>query len=737
MDNRILKFNLSPSAIKIYEESQLQFYYAYIIKAKPDTKVFSCYGHAGTLVHNLLEEYANNIIDKKTNTDMLFFSKFETGWNKYKLNTDTGFNGKPLKKEDYIRSLQYGIDILNNKYNPMKAEETIVFPLVDNDKALINIKGIIDLQAYNKKDEWCIVDWKTSSSMDNFKVQATHYAYSVYRKYGIIPKVFFIYVKLGKNKKYYISEQDIKDYGEYLDKLKNDIIEKGFDISKYELGNIATAFNVHEKKCKREALKRDNKDSIIYNINKSRIEFLNLSDILRTSIDKKFSYFVDGYIFSDLYKKGIWDGKTHLFKNNTLPLGLFNQLERFLEQFNNYFDKDYKLICLEDKRNKDVMKNHYNTQYKNSDIILRDYQEDSIRIAIDKKHGIVYCGTGAGKTIISAEIIKRINKRTLVLINRIELVDQTAEMFEDYLGVKIGIMSEGVLDISNQITVASIQTIASILKRKDNSSKQLSTYLYNLNCIVYDECQTVKDDGMYKLMSKEIINAEYIYGMSGSPFRADCHTMKMNALVGDVIYTKTTKELEQEGYLVPTLVNFITIDDTTFAKSYSDAYQDAIVNNAKRNRIIYDIVAQNRDKKKILILTKLINHGELLAKLIPKSILINSKTNKKIRKEDFKKFKTETGYVLIGSTQIFSTGINIPDLDIIINASAHKSDVQSVQTIGRVKRKSEGKKFGYFIDFYDKGHDFFKKAADKRMAILNQYGNDVTTVPDYKDIIFT
>ena len=66
----------------------------------------------------------------------------------------------------------------------------------------------------------------------------------------------------------------------------------------------------------------------------------------------------------------------------------------------------------------------------------------------------------------------------------------------------------------------------------------------------------------------------------------------------------------------------------------------------------------------------------------------------------------------------------MPDLDIIINATGHKSSIDTIQIVGRVKRKSPGKTIGYYIDFLDEP-DTFKSASNKRIKDLSLHGNKV------------
>ena len=184
----------------------------------------------------------------------------------------------------------------------------------------------------------------------------------------------------------------------------------------------------------------------------------------------------------------------------------------------------------------------------------------------------VFITGNSGKTYLSSMLIRNTNRRVLYLINRIELVNQTAKEYEDMLGIKVGKCVEGKMDISSQITVSSIQTLFSILKRKNNETIELKKFLYNVTCIILDEAQLVnislknkiignkkiKTKGMYGLISDELRNIEYICAMSGSPIRDGDDVLEMNSLTGFIEYAKSTKELEKLGYLTPSEIYFLS-----------------------------------------------------------------------------------------------------------------------------------------------------------------------------------
>ncbi len=356
-----------------------------------------------------------------------------------------------------------------------------------------------------------------------------------------------------------------------------------------------------------------------------------------------------------------------------------------------------------------------------------------------RRGNCVFITGNSGKTLLSAEFIKRTNRRSLFIVNRLELGDQTKDEFEDYLGVEVGLMTEGILDVKHQITVAAIQTMYAILKRKDETTRDLMIYLNNVNCVITDEAQNVGGDAtMYGVISDALQNIHYCISLTGTPFRSyRPETLELNSLCGFIIYSKPTEELVKEGYLCPTKCTFLSMPPppyiTEVGQFHAD-YDSFVVNNDLRNETIIDIVKNNRHKK-IIILVNRIFHGEYLMEKIPNSFFICGDTDRKLRKEMYKKFKEEDGMVLISMVKILGAGINIKNLDILIVGSAHKSDVDTGQIVGRLMRKSPGKKFGYLIDFADEVA--FKEAARERIKMLMSYGHEINLIHhrEWKELI--
>lgn len=735
-----LVFNLSPSAINLYKTSQLVFYFTKILNLPEDSEVCEVYGLSGNVTHEALEYYVQQRekIDDKVENRKKTLKYFEDNWRKKSLFELESMNGRPLSFSVYKDAVIRGIDLLDNKYTKTEAEEEILFPLIDDERGLISIKGFIDNRII-EGGNLHVLDWKTSSKVDKddskFRLQTLHYSYLIYRKYGKVPKSCIIeYIKIGKKVVMNFTEDEINNYGDYLIKLAKEILDKGKNIDLYELGDIEFPWNKHKNKCLEESEKRIKGKKIRIVIQNNKIKFLDkIPPKLKKAMEIKYTYQIDGYQFTPAFKYRGWNGKISLFKKDSLPLPYLNNFQSLLNCFNDYY-RDKYFLDIEDKRVNKITQKVYNTTFIENDVILRDYQIKAINTALKEKIGILALGCGAGKTLISTELIKKSNLRTLFLVNRKELLTQTADVLRNYLGVNVGEMVEGNLNISNQITVASVQTIIAILKRNNNTTKRLKLFMYNVQMVIFDEAQNISDSGTYGKVSNELKNLVYSFGLTGTEWRTKNDTLEMNALCGFPIYKKTTAELEKEGYLVPTTCFFVETPYVTYndEDNYHTLYQEYIAKNDKRNELIVNFVNKNRDKK-ILVLTRLIDHGIILNEMIENSRLINGKTNTTERAKIFDEFKNSKDIVLVGSTKIFSSGINIPDLDIIINATGHKSSIDTIQIVGRVKRKSEGKIIGYYIDFHDEPL-VFRKASKKRKKDLLFHGNKVIDIENIDKI---
>ena len=206
------------------------------------------------------------------------------------------------------------------------------------------------------------------------------------------------------------------------------------------------------------------------------------------------SYMVDGAQFSPKFRKGFWDGRTHLMNKKTgaFPTGLVPYVIDVLkEEEVEYEIKDHRPIPVSADAGFELK----------GKFQLRDYQLNVCKAAVEKKQGIIKMATGAGKTVCAAAIIKCVGLNTLFLVTSKELLYQAEEEFREKLGLdgpEVGLVGDGHWDPGTWITIAIIDTVHARLG--DEKCKEL---LDSTDVLFADECVHVDSivsmgDGSYK-----------------------------------------------------------------------------------------------------------------------------------------------------------------------------------------------------------------------------------------------
>lgn len=251
-----ISFNLSPSSLNLYYQSPLLFYLTYIAKVPDDTPVPLCYGLSGNILHQCLEKYTKGELDRDRSCLHLMEK-----WENQGLLSLRDLKGNPLNHMDYLTAMLKGTQIIDQHEEPI-CEETISFPLMENELMKIGIKGIIDLQAKEKDTgQFVIIDYKTSNSVDRgskFERQALFYNLLIHKKKNILPsKTIFQYLKLGVSKEYAFGLQEVEAFKHELNEIASQLLSFGTDIGKYPVGEIEDTFNSKKQACLREIARRN------------------------------------------------------------------------------------------------------------------------------------------------------------------------------------------------------------------------------------------------------------------------------------------------------------------------------------------------------------------------------------------------------------------------------------------------------------------------------------------------
>ena len=407
---------------------------------------------------------------------------------------------------------------------------------------------------------------------------------------------------------------------------------------------------------------------------------------LLKALGKKYRCKAPGAEYASSYKRGHWDGYTYYFNPKTGKFGT-GLLYSILEDLD-YLEYDYK-----------VTDSRPSIEIGDSEIEgiePRDYQESLIQEALELKSCIIKSPTGSGKTIIIAAILKALEGKTgLLFFNKKQLLKQTSD-FLTKCGIEHGLAFGDGVDIK-PLTLVTIQSI----------DKVIDTHLKTSEFIMFDEIHEFAKGKVAKKALSSFPTTTYRIGLSATPPKDRHSQLTLTSFLGKQIEYVTAKDLVEEGYLtLPSiqLLELPDIDDSeTTGKTYQEIYEEFIVDYKHRNELIVSIVSKiTDDNAKILILTKNLAHAKYFKDNIPDSYQLEGKDSLQDRDKTLQKFLEKDGPSVIIGTIIFQTGIDIPELTHLVNARGLKSEIATVQALGRTLRKHKNKSQVYIYDFIDK-----------------------------------
>jgi len=218
------------------------------------------------------------------------------------------------------------------------------------------------------------------------------------------------------------------------------------------------------------------------------------------------------------------------------------------------------------------------------------------------------------------------------------------------------------------------------------------------------------------------VNTYYRYGFTGTYIRPDGADLEMFGVLSNVLFTKSTSELIEEGFLVRPYITMLhyEVKGPTGKKlrlPYRDAYK-YITMDIKLNSVIADWVNDKiKQGKQTIVLVRLKEHGELLQRLIPDAIYLNGSDKKSYVEAVKRSFNAKKIRCMI-ATSIFGEGQNIPSIDCFANARFQKTEIQTMQGIGRALRKIDGKDKAEVLDIFIVGQ---KNLEDHSIERLRSY----------------
>lgn len=361
---------------------------------------------------------------------------------------------------------------------------------------------------------------------------------------------------------------------------------------------------------------------------------------------------------------------------------------------------------------------------------LRDYQQKAVDSAVSyfkKKRdpAVVVLPTGAGKSLVIAEMARIARGRVLVLAHVKELVEQNHLKYESY-GLEAGIYSAGLAkkDSSQKVIFGSIQSVARAKEK----------FFSDFTLLIIDECHRVslEEDSQYAGVIKKLKENNdqiCILGLTATPYRLGLGWIFNESHKG-VIHTTEKRFFRRcvfelpldymirKKYLTPPVKVDIPVTSYDFSeltqknKMYSLSQIEEILAQQRRltpliMKNIIDIT-ERYHRKGVMIFSATVKHAYEVLECLPEGqariVIGDTEDSERDRIiEDFKEKK----FKYLVNVSVLTTGFDAPHVDVIAILRPTESVSLYQQIIGRGLRLCEGKTDCFVLDYTGMGHDIY------------------------------
>ena len=256
---------------------------------------------------------------------------------------------------------------------------------------------------------------------------------------------------------------------------------------------------------------------------------------------------------------------------------------------------------------------------------------------------------------------------------------------------------------------------------------------YIANGMVVSNCHKVKSDSLRGIAEK-LEDCPIRVGLTGTMDDIETNELVLKGLLGKPKRVISTKELMERRQVAELEIRCVILqypeEECKKVKkmNYSEEL-DYILNHEKRNNLVSKLVSSKNDNS--LVLFSRVEHGKTLEEKTEKEaenhdvFIVHGDVDGKTR-EEIRAFAEEYRTIIIASYGVFSTGVNIQNLENVVFASPMKSKISVLQSIGRGLRKGRtGKVILYdIVDcFQDKNYEnYAMKHFKERLKHYNKEG---------------
>jgi superfamily II DNA or RNA helicase len=354
---------------------------------------------------------------------------------------------------------------------------------------------------------------------------------------------------------------------------------------------------------------------------------------------------------------------------------------------------------------------------------LRPYQEECVEAvfrawAAGKKAPLIVLATAAGKTVIAAEIVRRLRVenpgfgfRIWFLAHRKELLDQTYRLVKLMAPeATCGVVQGKRRGVGKFVTIGSVDTLAS-RARFDEAATGRNPTVSSLvarppDVVICDEAHHFTSATNRRVIDwvREANPSCVLLGMTATPGRTD--GTALDSVFDCVAYERNAFQLIAEGYLVPPVgfrvdlnidLDVIPTENGEFKK----APLSKVMNQPAINQAVVEGYQKYGDNRKLLAFTVDVAHARDLADQFRQNGIQARHVDGTMKDADrdatlqaFAEGKTR----ILTSCDVLTEGYDDPSAQGVLFARPTNSQLVYVQALGRSLRLHPSKRDALVID---------------------------------------
>jgi superfamily II DNA or RNA helicase len=347
-------------------------------------------------------------------------------------------------------------------------------------------------------------------------------------------------------------------------------------------------------------------------------------------------------------------------------------------------------------------------------ITLREYQEEAINDSIAEygkgtTRQLIALPTGTGKTILFAALAHKLDRPTIIIAHRDELIQQARDkLLMFWPDADVGIIKADVNELDHQVVIASIQTVS-----RPRRLEQLQGRDFRL--MVIDESHHAVS-GSYTDVIKGLgfMNDDpdkLLVGVTATPWRLD--GQGLDNVFQKIVFQRSLPTMVKAGYLTDLKAIRVKTETTlvgvhTRMGDFAPGELESVVNTGARNRIIVASFKQYAKDRRAAAFCAGVAHAKDLAKAFEdagfKAAAVYGDMNPDDRQAALQAYKNGNIQILT-NCEILTEGWDDEQTDCLLMCRPTKSKGLYTQMIGRGTRLFPGKANCLVLEFTDNRHD--------------------------------